>query len=139
MDEIQHHFEAMGNHLFVSIDGGIIILGLLRWCEMDFVLPRYVHTHTHTPTRTRARAHARTSPQVSELGPGNHGHRNSKGGQRNPIESFFVNLWAFCLGILRMVSVEWHPCGFPLNRPDRQLLFFPYTLPYFTPNTSNSD
>ena len=29
----------MEDHLFVGIDRGIIILGLLRWCEMDFVHP----------------------------------------------------------------------------------------------------
>ena len=38
MHEILHHFEAM---LFVGIDRGIIIQGLLRWCEMDFVHPQY--------------------------------------------------------------------------------------------------
>ena len=35
MDEILHHFETMGNHLFVDIDRGIIILGLLRWCRIS--------------------------------------------------------------------------------------------------------
>ena len=35
MDEILHHFEAMGHHLFVGIDRGIIILGLLRWCRIS--------------------------------------------------------------------------------------------------------
>ena len=39
--EIQksHHLETMGNHY--DIYRGIVILGLLRWCEMDFVHPQY--------------------------------------------------------------------------------------------------
>ena len=35
MDEILHHSEALGSYLFVGIDRGIIILGLLRWCRIS--------------------------------------------------------------------------------------------------------
>ena len=41
MDENLHHFEAMGNHLFVGIGRRIIILGLLRWCRISSTHSRW--------------------------------------------------------------------------------------------------
>ena len=52
MDEILHHFEAMGNHLFVGFYRGIIILRLLRWFEMDFATTHSMENPDQSPKNT---------------------------------------------------------------------------------------
>ena len=39
MDEILHHFEAMGNHCLLVFTGNQTIPGLLRWCRILSIHP----------------------------------------------------------------------------------------------------
>ena len=51
-----HHLEAMGNHLFVGIDRGLIILGLLRWCRISSTHSRTCQTLTQRTRKTLRRS-----------------------------------------------------------------------------------
>ena len=67
MDEILHHFEAMGNHLFVGIDRGIIILGLRRWCRILSTHSSFGDGISMDTARSRPRGACSRAPQLVGL------------------------------------------------------------------------